>query len=47
MEDAYIPTILMRHCRPLRGVMIDRQPWVCAREFARLLGHRHPERICL
>ena len=26
--------------------MIDRQPWVCAREFARLLGHRHPERIC-
>lgn len=46
MEDAYIPTVLMRHRRPLRGVMIDRQPWVCAREFARLLGHRHPERIC-
>lgn len=46
MEDAYTPTILMRHRRPLRGVMIDRQPWVCARDFARLLGHRHPERIC-
>lgn len=46
MEDAYIPIVLMRHNRPLRGVMIDRQPWVCAHEFARLLGHRHPERIC-
>jgi prophage antirepressor-like protein len=46
MEDAYIPIVLMRHNRPLRCVMIDRQPWVCAREFARLLGHRHPERIC-
>lgn len=46
MEDAYTPIVLMRHNRPLRGVMIDRQPWVCAREFARLLGHRHPERIC-
>ena len=46
MEDAYTPIVLMRHNRPLRGVMVDRQPWVCAREFARLLGHRHPERIC-
>lgn len=46
MEDAYTPIVLMRHNRPLCGVMIDRQPWVCAREFARLLGHRHPERIC-
>ncbi|UQY36054.1 Bro-N domain-containing protein [Pseudomonas fulva] len=46
MEEALTPTVLMRHRRPLRGVMIDRQPWVCAREFARLLGHRHPERIC-
>lgn len=46
MEDAFTPIVLMRHNRPLRGVMIDRQPWVCAQEFARLLGHRHPERIC-
>lgn len=46
MEDAFIPLVLMRHHYPLRGVMIDRQPWVCAREFALLIGHRHPERIC-
>jgi len=46
MEDAFIPLVLMRHHYPLRGVMIDRQPWVCAHEFALLIGHRHPERIC-
>lgn len=46
MEEALIPLVLMRHHYPLRGVMIDRQPWVCAREFAVLIGHRHPERIC-
>ena len=46
MEESYIPLLLMRHNRPLRGVMIDRQPWVCAKEFGLLMGHRHPERIC-
>ncbi len=45
-EEAFTPTILMRHRRPLRGVMIDCQQWVCARQFARLPGHRHLERIC-
>ncbi|WP_255251316.1 BRO-N domain-containing protein, partial [Pseudomonas indica] len=28
-----------------RGVMIDGQPWFAAWDFARLIGHRHPERI--
>ena len=46
MEESYIPLLLMRHNRALRGVMIDRQPWVCAKEFGLLMGHRHPERIC-
>ncbi len=46
MEESYVPLLLMRHNRPLRGVMIDRQPWVCAKEFGLLMGHRHPERIC-
>jgi len=46
MDDAFLPLVLMRHHYPLRGVMIDRQPWVCARDFALLIGHRHPERIC-
>lgn len=46
MEESYVPLLLMRHNRPLRGVMIDRQPWVSAKEFGLLMGHRHPERIC-
>ena len=46
MDKAYVPLTLMRHNRPLRGVMIDSQPWLCARDFGLLMGHRHPERIC-
>lgn len=46
MDEAFTPLVLMRHRQPLRGVMIDRQPWVCAHEFARLIGHRRPERVC-
>ena len=46
MEERHVPLLLMRHNRPLHGVMIDRQPWVCAKEFGLLMGHRHPERIC-
>jgi prophage antirepressor-like protein len=46
MEESYVPLLLMRHNRPLHGVMIDRQPWVCAKEFGLLMGYRHPERIC-
>ncbi|TBU81023.1 phage antirepressor [Pseudomonas daroniae] len=46
MDKAFTPLVLMRHRQSLRGVMIDRQPWVGAREFARLLGHRRPERVC-
>ena len=39
MEESYVPLLLMRHNRPLRGVMIDHQPWVCAKEFGLLMGH--------
>ena len=42
MEESYVPLLLMRHNRPLRGVMIDRQPWVCAKEFGLLMGAPPP-----
>ncbi|WP_443192474.1 BRO-N domain-containing protein [Pseudomonas indica] len=45
MENAFSPLTLHRYDRPLRGVMIDGQPWFAAWDFARLIGHRHPERI--
>ncbi|WP_238474282.1 Bro-N domain-containing protein [Pseudomonas cavernicola] len=46
MHDAYIPPTFLRYNRPLRGLMIDNQPWFAARDFGLLIGHRHPERIC-
>ncbi|MGA6106813.1 BRO-N domain-containing protein [Pseudomonas solani] len=45
MHDAYTPIFFYRHNRPLRGVMIDDQPWLCAYDFARLLGLHHPQAL--
>ncbi|MDE3739079.1 MULTISPECIES: Bro-N domain-containing protein [Pseudomonas] len=45
MHDASIPTFFTRHNRPLRGVMIDNQPWFSAYDFARLLGLHHPQSL--
>lgn len=28
MDRTYVPLTLMRHNRPLRGVLIDGQPWL-------------------
>ncbi|RJG10999.1 phage antirepressor [Pseudomonas cavernicola] len=46
MHEAFTPLIFHRYNRPLRGLMIDNQPWFAARDFGLLMGHRHPERIC-
>lgn len=45
MHDAYTPTFFTRHNRPLRGVMIDNQPWFAARDIARLVAYRFPHSI--
>ncbi|KRV73916.1 MULTISPECIES: BRO-N domain-containing protein [Pseudomonas] len=45
MHDAYTPTTFIRHGRPLRGVMIDNQPWFAAQDLARLLGFGYPQRF--
>jgi prophage antirepressor-like protein len=45
MHDAYTPTFFTRHNRPLRGVVIDNQPWFAAYDFARLLGLHHPQAL--
>ncbi|MFZ5961102.1 Bro-N domain-containing protein [Pseudomonas knackmussii] len=45
MTDSYIPTFFTRHNRPLRGVMIDNQPWFSAPDLARLLAYRFPHSI--
>ena len=45
MDEALTPLTFLRYNLPLRGVMIDNQPWFDAHDFCRLIGHRHPERI--
>ena len=42
MHDAYIPHVFFRHNQRLRALMIDNQPWFVAKDFARLIGFRHP-----
>ncbi|MCY1528313.1 hypothetical protein D9M68_634140 [compost metagenome] len=45
MQDAYTPLVFFRHNLRLRAVMIDNQPWFVARDFAQLIGARHPRRL--
>ena len=45
MHDAYTPLVFFRHNLRLRAVMIDNQPWFVARDFAKLIGARHPRRM--
>ncbi|UQY32909.1 phage antirepressor [Pseudomonas fulva] len=46
MHDAFTPTVFKRHNKPLRAILIDRQPWFVANDVGRLLGQRHAERLC-
>jgi prophage antirepressor-like protein len=45
MHDAYSATTFLRHTRPLRGILIDDQPWFVAYDLARLLGLNHPQSL--
>jgi len=45
MHSSYTPTFFTRHNRPLRGVMIDNQPWFAAHDIARLVAYRFPHSI--
>ena len=40
MDDIYIPTVFHRYNRPLRGVLIDNQPWLVACELGYLIRER-------
>ncbi|MCP8478417.1 BRO family protein [Pseudomonas sp. ZM24] len=45
MDDFHTATTFKRHNRPLRGVLIDDQPWFVAHDLACLLGLRHPHSL--
>ncbi|MEP9315858.1 phage antirepressor [Pseudomonas sp. LABIM340] len=40
MDDIYVPTVFHRYNRSLRGVLIDNQPWLVARELGYLIRER-------
>jgi prophage antirepressor-like protein len=40
MDDLYVPTVFHRYNRSLRGVLIDNQPWLVARELGYLIHER-------
>ncbi|WP_256675952.1 BRO family protein [Pseudomonas sp. SCB32] len=44
-DDCYTATTFQRHNRPLRGVLIDDQPWFVAHDLACLLGVRFPQTL--
>lgn len=37
--DVHIPSVFMRHQRPLRALIIEDQPWFAARDLGGLIGH--------
>ncbi|MDQ0125924.1 prophage antirepressor-like protein [Pseudomonas lini] len=38
MSDPYIPTIFTRQNLPLNTLLLENQPWFCARDLGRLMG---------
>lgn len=42
MQDAYKPVVFQRHTHQLRTILIDRQPWFVAHDFALPINARRP-----
>jgi prophage antirepressor-like protein len=40
MDDIYVPTVFHHYNHFLRGVLIDNQPWLVARELGYLIRER-------
>ncbi|MFY0727645.1 Bro-N domain-containing protein [Pseudomonas sp. NFX15] len=45
MSEALIPNIFNRHNLPLHALLLENQPWFCARDIGRLMGFHLSERI--
>ncbi|MCJ1879342.1 hypothetical protein [Pseudomonas nitroreducens] len=45
MQDAYKPVVFQRHTYQLRAILIERQPWFVAHDFARQINARRPYRL--
>ncbi|UZE22510.1 Bro-N domain-containing protein [Pseudomonas sp. B21-056] len=38
MHEAYIPSVFTHHNRHLHALLLENQPWFCARDLGRLMG---------
>lgn len=45
ISDPYISTIFTRHNLPLHALLLENQPWFCARDIGRLMGFYLSERM--
>ncbi|MGR4974053.1 Bro-N domain-containing protein [Pseudomonas sp. LARHCG127] len=45
MPDAYIPAVFIRHNLHLHALLLENQPWFCARDLGRLMGVHLNERM--
>jgi prophage antirepressor-like protein len=37
-SESFAPTLFHRHNRPLHALLLENQPWFCARDLGRLIG---------
>jgi prophage antirepressor-like protein len=45
MSDPYAPTVFTRHNLPLHTLLLENQPWFCARDIGRLMGVHLSDRM--
>ncbi|PWE38565.1 phage antirepressor protein [Pseudomonas prosekii] len=45
MSDPFIPTVFTRHHLHLNALLLENQPWFCARDLGRLMGFHLNDRM--
>lgn len=45
MTDPFSPTIFTRHNLALHALLLENQPWFCARDLGRLMGVHLNDRV--
>ncbi|MHC8396363.1 BRO-N domain-containing protein [Pseudomonas sp. LB3P93] len=45
MLDPFIPTVFIRHNLHLNALLLENQPWFCARDLGRLMGFHLSDRV--
>ena len=45
MSDPYVPTVFIRQNLDLHALLLENQPWFCARDLGRLMGFHLSDRV--